>query len=125
MKRIFTLLPLFLLLVIGASAQQRQTAETQTAQERAHTTALRLQKALSLTNVQTEQTEAVVLSRLQAIEKVRGDVNLTPEAKEAAIQKIRDEKEAELQKIFTAEQYTRYKELKDERDQRKNTQGGK
>jgi periplasmic protein CpxP/Spy len=125
MKRILAILPVFLLLTIGVSAQQSQSAETQTPQERAHTSALRMKKLLSLNDQQTVQTEAVILSRIEAVDKVKADATLTPEAKEVAIQKIRDEKDTELQKIFTAEQFTRYKELKDERVQRSKTSGGK
>ncbi|MGL5890577.1 MAG: hypothetical protein ACRC3B_11865 [Bacteroidia bacterium] len=125
MKRILAILPVFLLLVISASAQRPQNAETQTPQERAHASALRMQKLLTLSDEQTVQTEAVLLSRIEAVDKVKADAALSPEAKEAAIQKIRNEKDAELQKIFTAEQFTRYKKLKDERAQRSNTSGGK
>jgi periplasmic protein CpxP/Spy len=125
MKRILAILPVFLLLTIGISAQQPQSAETQTPQERAHASALRMKKLLTLDDQQTVQTEAVILSRIEAVDKVKADATLTPEAKEAAIQKIRDEKDAELQKIFTAEQFKRYKELKDDRTKMNNTSGGK
>ncbi|MCU0435492.1 MAG: hypothetical protein MUC87_18685 [Bacteroidia bacterium] len=125
MKRIFALLPVFLLLVITATAQRPQAPETQTAQERAHNSALRMKKVLELSDAQTTQVEAVILSRIEAIDKINADAALGPEAKEAAIQKVRTEKDAELQKILTAAQYSRYQELKTEREQRKNTSGGK
>jgi protein CpxP len=125
MKRIFALLPVFLLLVISANAQRPQTSETQSPQERAHSSALRMKKVLELSDAQTTQVEAVILSRIEAIDRINADATLTPEAKETAIQKVRTDKDAELQKVLTAQQYTRYQEMKSEREQRKNTSGGK
>ncbi|MCA6361955.1 MAG: hypothetical protein IM638_02895 [Bacteroidetes bacterium] len=125
MKRIFALLPVFLLLVISANAQRPQTTETQTPQERAHSSALRMKKVLELSDAQTTQVEAVILSRIEAIDRINADASLTPDAKETAIQKVRTDKDAELQKILTPQQYTRYQEMKAEREQRKNASGGK
>ena len=125
MKRILALLPVFLLLFISAQAQRPQTTETQTPQERAHSSAMRMKKVLELNDAQTTQVEAVILSRIQAIDRINADASLTPEAKEAAIQKVRADKDAELQKILTPQQYTRYQEMKNEREQRKNASGGK
>lgn len=125
MKRILALLPVFLLLFISAQAQRPQTTETQTPQERAHSSAMRMKKVLELNDAQTTQVEAVILSRIQAIDRINADASLTPEAKEAAIQKVRTDKDAELQKILTPQQYTRYQEMKNEREQRKNASGGK
>lgn len=125
MKRILALLPVFLLLFISAQAQRLQTTETQTPQERAHSSAMRMKKVLELNDAQTTQVEAVILSRIQAIDRINADASLTPEAKEAAIQKVRTDKDAELQKILTPQQYTRYQEMKNEREQRKNASGGK
>lgn len=125
MKRILALLPVFLLLVISANAQRPQTSETQTPQERAHSSAMRMKKVLELSDAQTTQVEAVILSRINAIDRINADASLTPEAKEAAIQKVRTDKDAELQKILTPQQYTRYQEMKNEREQRKNASGGK
>lgn len=125
MKRILALLPVFLLLFISAQAQRLQTTETQTPQERAHSSAMRMKKVLELNDAQTTQVEAVILSRIQAIDRINADASLTPEAKEAAIQKVRTDKDAELQKILTPQQYTRYQEMKNEREQSKNASGGK
>jgi periplasmic protein CpxP/Spy len=125
MKRIFALLPVFLLLVISAQAQRPAVSETQTPQERAHGSAMRMKKVLELSDAQTTQVEAVILSRIEAIDRINADAALTPDAKETAIQKVRTDKDAELQKILTPQQFTRYQEMKTEREQRKNAPGGK
>lgn len=125
MKRILAILPIFLLLTFAANAQARAGAEQQTAQERAHTAALRMKKVLELTDAQTAQVETVLLSKIEAIDKLKADQNLTPEARQAAIQEVKAAKDVELQAILTADQFTRYKAMQAEREQRSNAQGGR
>lgn len=120
MKRIFILFA-FLLTTGLAYAQQTQTAPAPTNEERAHSSALRFQKILTLTPEQTTQVEAIILARIVAVAAVEADVNKTPEQKQTEIEQIRKDKELEIQAVLTPDQLTKYNQIKEDRKKRKET----
>jgi hypothetical protein len=123
MKRI---LFLFVLLVTAgiANAQTAQPVTTPTAQERAHSYAVRMQKQLALTEEQTTSVEAVALAKYNAIDAVKADPAKTQEQKDAEIAQIKSEKQKEILALLTPEQVTKYNEIRQQREQRKETING-
>lgn len=121
MKRIFVLFLLFATATI-ANAQAEQTAAP-TAQERAHSYAIRMQKQLALTDEQTTQIEAVALAKYNAIDAVKADANKTQEQKDADIAQIKSEKQKEILALLTADQVTKYNEIRQQRQERKQSAG--
>lgn len=121
MKRIFVF---FLLLATATIANAQAEATTApTAQERAHVYAIRMQKQLALTDEQTTQIEAVALAKYNAIDAVKADAAKTQEQKDAEIAQIKSEKQKEILALLTPEQVTKYNEIRQQREQRKQNAG--
>jgi hypothetical protein len=114
MKRLFFVLGLlFAGVAVNAQTAQTTTQSTeQTPQQKAHIQAMRMQKNLTLSAEQTTQVEAVLLAKIEAIDKVKNDASKTPDAKKAEIEKIKADKDQELSTILTPAQYTQYTEMK-------------
>lgn len=127
MKRLFFVFGLLLTgLAVNAQTAQPATAQQteQTAQQRAHTQALRMQKNLSLSAEQTTQVEAVFLSRNEAIDKIKADASKTPEVKKKEIEQVKVDKDAELANILTPAQLSQYNDIKAKKAARKQASGG-
>lgn len=118
MKRIFVLFA-FILTATFVQAQTAQTPVSST--ERAHTSALRLQKQLGLTAEQTASAEAVILARNAEMDAVKADANKTQEQKDSELAVIRANKEKDIQALLTPDQLIRYNEMKAQRAARKKT----
>lgn len=106
--------------VLTTTFVQAQTAQTPVSPtERAHTSALRLQKQLGLTAEQTASAEAVILARNAEMDAVKADVNKTQEQKDSELAVIRANKEKDIQALLTPDQLIRYNEMKAARAARK------
>jgi hypothetical protein len=121
MKRILA----FFVILFTAATINAQTAQSTTtpSQERAHMTAIRLQKTLALTEQQTAQVETIQLSKYAAIDAINLDATKTQEQKEAAIAQVKTDKEAEMQAVFTADQLAKYLQVKEDAKKRKEISG--
>jgi hypothetical protein len=99
-------------------AKDRVQKETASPQERAQKSAMRWKETLKLSEEQTAKVEGVIQSRIEAVEKVKADASMSEDAKKAAIEKIRAEKEAELKAILTPDQQKVFDAKKDEMEKR-------
>lgn len=118
MKRFF-----FLFLLIAASvavkAQTATEAPKATPEERAHTQTLRLQKLLTLTPEQFTQVEQIMLTRVKKVDAIKADQTKSKEEKKAAADVATAEQDKELEKVLTKEQYAKYIEQKQLKQQRR------
>lgn len=121
MKRILA----FFVILFTAATINAQTAQSTTtpSQERAHMTAIRLQKTLALTEEQTAQVENIQLSKLAAIDAINLDATKTQEQKDAAIAQVKTDKETEMQAVFTPDQLAKYLQVKEDAKKRKESVG--
>jgi Spy/CpxP family protein refolding chaperone len=117
MKRILFLFALIFSAGI-ANAQSSETPVTPAA-ERAHSSAMRMQKTLALTEEQRTQIEAIILQRINAIEVIKADASKTQEQKDTEIAQVRTQKEQEMLAVMTPDQVTKYNEMKAQRQQRR------
>lgn len=125
MKRFF----LFLCLLTASVAVNAQTpastteAPKATAEERAHTQTLRLQKILTLTTEQSPKVEQIILTRVKAVDAIKADANKTKEVKKAEVDAAVAIQDKELEKVLTPEQYTKYVEQKKMKQERQQASG--
>ena len=121
MKRILA----FFVILFTAATINAQTAQSTTtpSQERAHMTAIRLQKTLALTEQQTAQVETIQLSKYAAIDAINLDAAKTQEQKDAAIAQVKTDKETEMQAVFTPDQLAKYLQVKEDAKKRKESAG--
>jgi hypothetical protein len=121
MKRILA----FFVILFTAATINAQTAQSTTtpSQERAHMTAIRLQKTLALTEEQTAQVENIQLSKYAAIDAINLDAAKTQEQKDAAIAQVKTDKETEMQAVFTPDQLAKYLQVKEDAKRRKESVG--
>ena len=124
MKRIIILLSI-LFSAVAANAQSATTTQTQepSAEQRAHTQAMRLQKLVSTSDEQTQKAEAIFLSKIQAIQAITADNSKTDAQKKADIEQVKADKDKELAAVLTADQYTVYRNKMDQIAARKNNAG--
>lgn len=125
MKRIFFF---FFLLTASVAVNAQAPATTQeapkaTAEERAHSQTLRMQKILTLSTEQVAKVEQVILTRIKTIDALRADQTKTKDVKKAEVAAANATQDAELQKILTPEQYTKYVEQKKMKEERRNLSG--
>ncbi|MDQ3110241.1 MAG: hypothetical protein M3R17_10130 [Bacteroidota bacterium] len=115
MKRIILLFGLiFSLVAVKATA-----GETPTNEQKAHNQSLSMQKVLSLSAEQQVKVEAVLLSKYVATDAVINDVNTSGAEKLAALEVIKQNKDAELAAIMTPEQYALFVQKRDDVKARK------
>lgn len=125
MKRFF----LFLCLLTASVAVNAQTpastteAPKATAEERAHTQTLRLQKILTLTTEQSPKVEQIILTRVKAVDAIKADASKTKEVKKAEVDAAVAIQDKELEKVLTPEQYTKYVEQKKMKQERQQASG--
>jgi hypothetical protein len=111
MKHLLTLF----LFVATIGIAQAQNAQVDPVRDRAHQQAVRMQKVVALTPEQTTKVEEIFFQRATAVEAVNNNAALSPEQKAAEVDKIKREKEVELQAVLTPEQYQKYQEMREER----------
>ena len=85
--------------------EQRVKKDHKTPEERAEGKALFFKEKLTLTQVQGEKLQSIFLEEAKAIEKTKAD------NKKDEIKKIKAVADKKVQKVLTAEQYAKYKEI--------------
>jgi hypothetical protein len=101
-----------LILIVGLMfsfvAAKSQTATTPTPKEKAHTQAMKMQRALGLSDDQTVKAEAVVLVKIEKIAAISKDASKTEEVQSNEIETAKETCDQGLKAIFTPDQYTVY-----------------
>ena len=86
--------------------------ETKTAQERASKKTEHLSKDLSLNQKQKAEVEQIFVGYFTKHDEIKKNESYSDEQKKDLIKANNDEKEAQLKKTLTAEQYKKYEEHK-------------
>ena len=101
--------------------------EQKTPEERAENQSQRLTKELSLTAEQTTQVKAIILNKEQKAEEIRTKYASATDkkAEHQEIQALKTSSDAEIEKVLTADQLTKYKEIKSEKQNHGSPNNGK
>jgi len=101
--------------------------EQKTPEERAENQSQRLTKELSLTTDQTSQVKTIILNQEQKAEEIRTKYKSATDkkAEHQEIQDLRTSSEGEIEKVLTADQLTKYKELKNKQQNHGSPNNGK
>ncbi len=120
MKRIILLFGLIFSLV----AVKANAGETPTNAQKAYSQSIGIQKMVSLTDDQRVKVEAVLLSKMVAIEAINGDLTKDGAAKLEAIEALKQTKDQELAAIMTPDQFALFTAKRAEMKTKKES-GGK
>ncbi|MBO9703040.1 MAG: hypothetical protein J7604_22690 [Sporocytophaga sp.] len=101
--------------------------EQKTPEERAEAHAQRLTKELSLTADQTGQVKTIILTQEQKAEEIRAKYKTATDkkAEHQEMEALKTSSEGEIEKILTADQLTKYKELKNKQHNHGSPNNGK
>ncbi|WP_028978228.1 hypothetical protein [Sporocytophaga myxococcoides] len=101
--------------------------EQKTPEQRAENQSQRLTKELSLTADQTSQIKTIILTQEQKVEEIRTKYKSATDkkAERQEIQDLRTSSEDEIEKVLTADQSTKYKELKNKKQNHDSPNNGK
>lgn len=135
MKKMLALLTA-VLLTAGAAAAQTAPASPGRLQQRADLTpeqradmqVQRLSKQLSLTADQTPKVRAIALAQVQELQALRGKYAAagSRQGMGAELKAAQGTFETQLKEVLTADQYSRYAQLREDRqDQRRETRGNR
>ena len=122
MKKLITLfLLVFIAGTVTAEAQQRQERQRQgqklTKEERVDALTTRLYVALELNDSQMKETKKILLAHMTEMEELRSESEGRPDLE--LIGKSMNERDAELKKLYTEDQYAKYEDMKDKLYQRR------
>jgi hypothetical protein len=112
---------LFVLMIsfVTVNAQTVQSADENLAQSHAE----QMKKTLNLTDQQTTQVQAVLLTKITAIHAIQNDASKSNDQKTAAIAQANTDADNSLAAILTADQMTQYRAIKKTRQDRANASG--
>lgn len=101
--------------------------EQKTPEQKAENQSQRLTKELSLTADQTTQVKTIILTQEQKAEEIRAKYKTATDkkAEHQEIQDLRTSSEGEIEKVLTADQLTKYKELKNKQQNHSSPNNGK
>jgi periplasmic protein CpxP/Spy len=135
MKKMLVLLAAVALSAASASAQTTETAPAarmqdtaRTPEQRAERQTQRLTQQLGLSPDQTAKVQPIALAESQEMQALRGKYAATITRKGAGqeMRAVQEKYDAQLKAVFTAEQYAKYQQLRDERmDKRKEMKNSK
>ena len=112
----------------SADSTQVNTREPKSAEERAQAMTKRMEKNLALSADQTSKVEAINLEKFQKIDAIRGKYTNDRRQGFQETRTVRQEWDNELKAVLSADQFTKYQQLQEDRkqkfrDQRKGRQG--
>ena len=119
MKRIILLFGL----IFSLDAVKANAGETPTNEQKAYKQSIGIQKIVSLSDEQRVKVEAVLLSKMVAIEAINGDLTKDGAAKLEAIEVLKKAKDQELAAIMTPDQFALFTAKRAEMKTKKETRG--
>lgn len=97
----------FILMATTSSFAQQQR---RTVEERVKTVLEKIREPLNLDDLQTQKTDSVFTNFYKALQKVREEARASGERPDRSVfEKMASERDEKLKAIFTAEQFTKFK----------------